>query len=294
MPELPEVEVTRRSVAGGLLGARVLDLRMGLPLRWPLGHDARALAGTVCGEMSRRGKYLWLPLARGVDGPEEHLPGLPRGTRQPAPEPAGGLLIHLGMSGALSFGEAPAERAPHEHFRLVTDAGDLWLIDPRRFGAVVWSPSLEADPARKLLATLGPEPFDPALDEAGFHAGLKTRRTPVKAALLSGELVVGAGNIYACEALHLAGIDPRTPSNKISRPRAARLLSAVRQVLRHAIEAGGTTLRDFSANGTAGHYQDSAQVYGRAGEPCNTCGTTVRRIVQGQRATFFCGVCQKR
>ena len=290
MPELPEVEVTRRSVAGGLLGARVLDVRMGLALRWPLGVDPGSLAGTVCGEMTRRGKYLWLPLSRAVDGATEHLPGLPRAT----PEPAGGLLIHLGMSGALSLGEAPSERAPHEHFRLVTDRGDLWLIDPRRFGAVVWSPSLDDEPARKLLSTLGPEPFDPALDEAGFHAGLQARRTPVKAALLSGELVVGAGNIYACEALHLARIDPRTPSNKISRPRAARLLSAVRLVLRRAIEAGGSTLRDFSANGAAGHYQDSAQVYGRAGQPCNTCGTAVRRIVQGQRATFFCGVCQRR
>ena len=294
MPELPEVEVTRRSVAGGLLGARVLDVRMGLPLRWPLGLETQTLAGTVCGEMSRRGKYLWLPLARGAHESKEHLPGLPRGGPAPAPEPAGGLLIHLGMSGALSFGEAPAGRAPHEHFRLVTDRGDLWLIDPRRFGAVVWSPSLEDEPARKLLSALGPEPFDPALDETGFHAGLKARRTPVKAALLSGELVVGAGNIYACEALHLARIDPRMPSNKISRPRAARLLSAVRQVLGQAIEAGGSTLRDFSANGAAGHYQERAQVYGRAGEPCNTCGTAVRRIVQGQRATFFCGVCQKR
>jgi formamidopyrimidine-DNA glycosylase len=293
MPELPEVEVTRRSIAGGLLGARVREVRMGLPLRWPLGREPQALAGGVCGEVARRGKYLWLPLTRGIDELAEHLPGLPRAAAS-AREPAGGLLIHLGMSGALSFGDAPAERAPHEHFRLVTDRGDLWLIDPRRFGAVVWSPSLEDEPARKLLSTLGPEPFDPALDEAGFHAALKARRTPVKAALLSGELVVGAGNIYACEALHLARIDPRLPSNKISRPRAARLLAAVRQVLRQAIDAGGSTLRDFSANGAAGHYQERAQVYGRAGEPCNTCGTAVRRIVQGQRATFFCGVCQKR
>ena len=294
MPELPEVEVTRRSIAGGLLGARVREVRMGLPLRWPLGHEPQALAGGVCGEVARRGKYLWLPLTRGVDELQEHLPGLPRAVAATAHEPAGGLLIHLGMSGALSFGRAPAERAPHEHFRLVTDRGDLWLIDPRRFGAVVWSPSLEDEPARKLLSTLGPEPFDPALDEASFHAGLRARRTPVKAALLSGEMVVGAGNIYACEALHLARIDPRMPSNKISRPRAARLLAAVRQVLRQAIDAGGSTLRDFSANGAAGHYQDRAQVYGRAGEPCHTCGTAVRRIVQGQRATFFCGVCQKR
>ena len=294
MPELPEVEVTRRSVAGGLLGARVRDVQMGLPLRWPLGHDPRALVGTDCGEMSRRGKYLWLPLSRAAAESPGHLPGLPQPASPPAREAAGGLLIHLGMSGALAFGEAPAERGPYDHFRLVTDRGCLWLTDPRRFGAVVWSPALDAEPARKLLSVLGPEPFDPALDEAGFHAGLQGRRTPVKTVLLSGELVVGAGNIYACEALHLARIDPRTPSNKLSRPRAARLLSAVRQVLRRAIDAGGSTLKDFSANGAAGHYQEQAQVYGREGEPCNTCGTAVRRIVQGQRSTFFCGVCQKR
>ena len=296
MPELPEVEVTRRSVAPGLLGARVRDVQMGLPLRWPLGHDPEALVGTDCGEMSRRGKYLWLPLSRSVEA--ARLPGLPRAASTSAEgaagASAGGLLIHLGMSGALAFGEAPAERGPYDHFRLVTDHGCLWLTDPRRFGAVVWSSALDAEPARKLLSVLGPEPFDPALDEVGFHAGLQARRTPVKTLLLSGELVVGAGNIYACEALHLARIDPRTPSNKLSRPRAARLLAAVRQVLRRAIEAGGTTLRDFSANGAAGHYQEQAQVYGRAGEPCNTCGAKVRRIVQGQRSTFFCGVCQKR
>ena len=294
MPELPEVEVTRRSVAGGLLGARVRGVQMGLPLRWPFGHDAKSLVGAVCGEMVRRGKYLWLPLWRDAAEAAARIPGLPRDASTPARASAGGLLIHLGMSGALSFGERPLELGPYEHFRLVTDQGTLWLIDPRRFGAVVWSPSLDEDPARKLLSVLGPEPFDPALDEVGFHAGLQSRRTPVKTALLSGELVVGAGNIYACEALHLARIDPRTPSNKISRPRAAKLLAAVRQVLKRAIEAGGSTLKDFSANGAAGHYQEQAQVYGRAGDPCNACGTAVRRIVQGQRSTFFCGVCQKR
>jgi formamidopyrimidine-DNA glycosylase len=294
MPELPEVEVTRRSVAGGLLGARVRNLQMGLPLRWPLGHDPKSLLGTVCGEMTRRGKYLWLPLWRDDAAAAVRLPGLPWDASTSARESAGGLLIHLGMSGALSFGERPPGLGPYEHFRLDTDHGTLWLIDPRRFGAVVWSASLGDDPARKLLSALGPEPFDPALDEVGFHAGLQGRRTPVKTALLSGELVVGAGNIYACEALHLARIDPRTPSNRISRPRAAKLLAAVRQVLKRAIEAGGSTLKDFSANGAAGHYQEQAQVYGRAGDPCNSCGTAVRRIVQGQRSTFFCGVCQKR
>jgi formamidopyrimidine-DNA glycosylase len=267
---------------------------MGLPLRWPLGHDPKGLVGTDCGEMSRRGKYLWLPLSRPGGDAALRAPGLPRSASGPAAASAGGLLIHLGMSGALAFGDAPAERGPYDHFRLQTDRGCLWLTDPRRFGAVVWSSALDAEPARKLLSVLGPEPFDPDLDEVGFHAGLQARRTPVKTVLLSGELVVGAGNIYACEALHLARIDPRTPANKISRPRAARLLAAVRQVLRRAIETGGTTLKDFSANGAAGHYQEQAQVYGRAGEPCNTCGANVRRIVQGQRSTFFCGVCQKR
>jgi formamidopyrimidine-DNA glycosylase len=294
MPELPEVEVTRRSVAAGLLGARVREVQMGLPLRWPLGHDPQALVGTDCGEMSRRGKYLWLPLSRPDATRATRLPGLPRDAAAPDDEPAGGLLIHLGMSGALAFGDVPVERGRHDHFRLHTDRGCLWLNDPRRFGAVVWSAALDAEPARKLLSALGPEPFDPALDETGFHAGLQARRTPVKTVLLSGELVVGAGNIYACEALHLARIDPRTPANKISRPRAARLLSAVRQVLRNAIDAGGSTLKDFSANGAAGHYQEQAQVYGRAGQPCNTCATPVRRVVQGQRSTFFCGVCQRR
>jgi formamidopyrimidine-DNA glycosylase len=298
MPELPEVEVTRLSVAPDLLGARVLAIEMGRPLRWPLGREPAMLAGLVCGEMSRRGKYLWLPLrSPGDAGPDDsRRAGLPRAAAAPELPDAsvGGLLIHLGMSGALSFGECPPGLRPHEHFRLTTDRGGLWLIDPRRFGAVVWSASRAADPARKLLAGLGPEPFDPALDAVGFHAALQARRTPVKTALLSGELVVGAGNIYACEALHLARIDPRLPSNRISRPRAARLLAAVRQVLERAIQAGGTTLKDFSANGAAGHYQEQAQVYGRAGLPCNTCAAPVRRIVQGQRATFFCAACQKK
>jgi formamidopyrimidine-DNA glycosylase len=304
MPELPEVEVTRRSLAGGLRGARVEAVELGLPLRWPLGCDPGSLAGLHLGEMARRGKYLWLPLRR-PDAAPAGAPGLPRVPTQAASDAppadvsagkdaAGGLLIHLGMSGALSLGDFGPERGRHDHFRLLTDRGCLRLTDPRRFGAVVWSASTAVDPARKLLAGLGPEPFDPALDDAGFHAALRARRAPVKAALLSGELVVGAGNIYACEALHLAGIDPRMRADAVSRPRAARLLAAVRQVLGRAIEAGGSTLKDFNANGAAGHYQEQAQVYGRGGQPCRTCGRAVRRIVQGQRATYFCAGCQKR
>ncbi len=306
MPELPEVEVTRRSVASRLEGATVRSVRMGKPLRWPIGVDPATLAGTRLGAMTRRGKYLWLPLEEGPSSAARPGAAGAAGGGTAAPgDSAGGLLIHLGMSGALSFepvGAGGAEGAsasdatvgPYEHFTLQTDRGRLSLSDPRRFGAVVWSPSQQDEPARKLLAGLGPEPFDPALTDASFHAALHARRINVKAALLSGDLVVGAGNIYASEALFLAGIDPRTRADKISKPRAARLLAAVRQVLARAIEAGGSTLKDFHANGEAGLYQREARVYGRAGLPCFVCGTPIRRIVQGQRATFFCPVCQKR
>lgn len=279
MPELPEVEVTRRSLADTLDGARVTAVATGLPLRRPLGVDPAALAGTVAGALQRRGKYLWLPL------------------RRPDGAPAGGLLIHLGMSGALSFHPRSTGVPPPgswDHFRLQTDRGELRLTDPRRFGAVVWSPALDEEPARGLLAGLGPEPDDPALTPAVFAEALRRRRAPVKAALLSGDLVVGAGNIYACEALFLAGIDPRTPCTRIGPARAARLLAAVRQVLARATEAGGSTLRDFHANGAAGHYQQEARVYGREGEPCLSCGTPIRRIVQAQRSTYFCPRCQRR
>lgn len=286
MPELPEVEVTRRSV-GGIAGARVLAFRLGKALRWPLGCDPDALVGLQAGEVTRRGKYLWLPLqAAGEEG------------AVPAPRPAaspGGLLWHLGMSGSLAFGHGLGPAGKHDHAELVTDRGSLRLTDPRRFGAVVWAPGLAEAPAAKLLAGLGAEPFDPAFTDVDFHARLKGRRTPIKQALLAGDIVVGAGNIYASDALFEAGIDPRTPCSRIGFARAQRLLAAVRRVLAEAIAAGGSTLRDFrDAHGSVGQYQGQARVYGRAGEPCPRCGAAIRRIVQGQRATYFCPGCQHR
>lgn len=275
MPELPEVEVTRRGIAAPLRGARVLGVRLGKPLRWPLGTDPAALAGATVGEVGRRGKYLWLPLEGG---------GAP-----------GGLLVHLGMSGSLSLVEGAPPPGPHDHFDLVLPNATLRLTDPRRFGAVVWSPALDAQPAAKLLAGLGAEPFEGTLDGAAFHAALKRRRAPVKQVLLAGDVIVGAGNIYACEALHVAGIHPAMRADRLSRPRADRLLAAVRDTLARAVDLGGSTLRDFrDAHGMNGAYQDKAAVYGRAGEACGRCGGLVRRIVQGQRATYFCGGCQKR
>jgi formamidopyrimidine-DNA glycosylase len=281
MPELPEVEVTRRSFATRIEGATVTSVQLGKPLRWPLGIDVDELAGTTVGAVQRRGKYLWLPL---------HAPGT---TTSAARE--GGLLIHLGMSGSLAFRWQPGEPGPHDHFELVTDRGVLRLTDPRRFGAVVWGKAMDAGVPGKLLASLGMEPFDEALTPAVFLAGLRGRKVAVKQALLAGDIVVGAGNIYACEALFRARIDPRLAAGKVSGPRAARLLQEVRSVLAEAMAAGGSSLRDFrDAHGAQGHFQLATQVYGREGEGCRTCGQPVRRIVQAQRSTFFCGHCQKR
>lgn len=299
MPELPEVEVTRRSFAAAIEGACVTGLRLGKPLRWPLGTDPETLLGARVGSVQRRGKYLWVPLAKGDAGPPQValLPsggGLAEGQAL-GPTDTGGLLMHLGMSGSLAFLDATPAAGPHDHFDLHTDRGLLRLTDPRRFGAVVWSAGLDAEPAATLLAGLGLEPFDERFDGLHLHAALSGRRVAIKQALLAGDIVVGAGNIYACEALFMAGIDPRLPAGKLSRPRADRLAAAVRGVLGQALEAGGTTLRDFrDAHGVAGSFQMQAQVYGREGEACRRCGTAIRRIVQGQRSTFFCPTCQRR
>ena len=271
MPELPEVEVTRLSFAERIRGAAVTDVRVGKPLRWPLGIEPQAIVAQKVGAVTRRGKYLWLALDRG------------------------GLLMHLGMSGSLSFAADVGEPGPHDHFDLVTARGTLRLTDPRRFGAVVWSPALDSGRAATLLAGLGVEPFDPAFDGAYLHAALRGRRVAIKTALLGGAIVVGAGNIYACEALFEAGIDPRMRSDRLSRKRCDALADAVRQTLARALDTGGSTLRNFrDAHGMAGQFQLHARVYGREGLSCGRCGGTVRRIVQGQRATFFCPGCQRR
>jgi formamidopyrimidine-DNA glycosylase len=282
MPELPEVETTRASLAHRVAGARIVDVRLGKPLRWPLGIDPAALRGRSFGDVRRRGKYLWFELRGASGGAAKAAPG-------------DGLLLHLGMSGSLAWLDAPPPAGKHDHFDVVTRRGTLRLTDPRRFGAVVWSPALDRVPASALLAALGPEPFDPALTAASFRADLHRHRCAVKTVLLSGRAVVGAGNIYACEALFAAGIDPRTRADRISRPRAARLLDAVRAVLARAIDAGGTTLRDYrNADGADGRFQHEAKVYGREALPCVVCTAPIRRIVIGQRATYFCPRCQRR
>jgi len=269
MPELPEVEVTRRSFADRVRGARVLGVRLGKPLRWPLGRDAQGLTGRTVHDVRRRGKYLLLHLDDGV------------------------LLLHLGMSGSLNFQRELPPPGPHDHFDLLTTQGTLRLHDPRRFGAAVWAPAPDQQPALRLLAGLGVEPLEEGQFDAGeFHRQLKARRAPIKQVLLAGDVVVGVGNIYASEALFLAGIRPTVRASRLSRLRADRLHAAIREVLARAVERGGSTLRDFSsATGESGHFQLEAAVYGRAGQPCVRCATPLKQIRQGQRSTFFCPVC---
>ncbi|OIN90884.1 MAG: DNA-formamidopyrimidine glycosylase [Comamonadaceae bacterium CG1_02_60_18] len=270
MPELPEVEVTRRSFASAIEQATIQRVWQGLPLRWPLGCAPEYLVGQRVGSVQRRGKYLLLELSHGW------------------------LLVHLGMSGSLLFSAHLPAPTAHEHFDLVTTRGVLRLNDPRRFGAVVFVPDLAAPTAVKLLGKLGMEPLSDQFDLDAFAVGLKKRRTAIKQVLLAGNLVVGVGNIYACESLFLAGIRPTTVAARLRRPRVQRLRAAIIEVLTAAIERGGSTLRDFSsADGSAGHFQLEAKVYGRAGLPCLCCGSTVRVMRQGQRSSYFCPVCQK-
>ena len=197
------------------------------------------------------------------------------------------------MSGSLAFADQLPAAGLHDHFELVTSQGRLRLHDPRRFGAVVWAES-EADPiARKLLGHLGVEPLGPDFDPLVFWQALQARRSAIKQVLLAGDIVVGVGNIYASEALFVAGIAPTLSASGLSQVRAERLHGAIRSVLARALEQGGSTLKDFSsAEGKSGYFQLEAMVYDRAGQPCRACGATIQTLRQGQRSTFFCPDCQ--
>jgi len=270
MPELPEVEVTRLGFADRIAMGRILAVRVGKPLRWALSVEPSLLVGRTVQAVRRRGKYLLLDLDHGL------------------------LLMHLGMSGSLRFVDAMPPAGSHDHFDLVTSRGTLRLNDPRRFGAVVYVEDEGAPLALKLLGRLGMEPLGDSFDLMAFQEGLKRRQSAIKQVLLAGEVVVGVGNIYASESLFLAGIRPTVAASRISKPRAARLHAAVREVLARAVERGGSTLRDFSnIDGQNGHFQLEATVYGRAGEPCRVCALPIKQIRQGQRSTFFCPHCQK-
>lgn len=271
MPELPEVETTRRGLARHARGRRIRTLKVyQRRLRWPVAADLpRRLAGQRIVALGRRAKYLLLELESGT------------------------LLLHLGMSGSLRVLPADAPRLPHDHFDLVLDSGaTLRLNDPRRFGSLLYT---AGDPlAHPLLAHLAPEPFDRRFDAEYLWRVTRRRRVAVKQLLMNSRLVVGVGNIYASEALFRARIRPRRTAHSLSRAEAARLTRAVRAVLRQAIRAGGTTLRDYlRTDGSPGYFRQRLYVYERAGRPCRRCGTLVRAITQGQRSTYYCPSCQK-
>lgn len=271
MPELPEVEVTRRSFAERIAGARIEAAWLGQPLRWPLGAAPQTLIGRSVLGVRRRGKYLLMDLSEGL------------------------LLLHLGMSGSLRFAPELPARGTHDHFELQTTCGLLRLNDPRRFGAVLLVEG-ESDPrAQKLLSKLGLEPLGDGFTAEIFYQKLQQRQADIKQVLLGGQIVVGLGNIYASEALFHARIHPQTPAARLTRPQVKRLWQAVRNVMQQAIEQGGSSLRNYSnAEGRNGYFQLQAAVYGRAGEPCTVCAQPVRLLRQGQRSTYFCCRCQKR
>ncbi|WP_295990160.1 bifunctional DNA-formamidopyrimidine glycosylase/DNA-(apurinic or apyrimidinic site) lyase [Rugamonas sp.] len=277
MPELPEVEVTRRGVAPHIEGraVRAVVLRRS-GLRWPFPADLpAALAGRTVGLTGRRGKYLLIHFEHGT------------------------LIVHLGMSGHLRV--LPQGIAPdkHDHFDLVVDGDDgqqvLRMTDPRRFGAVLWHGSDEGELAQHiLLRGLGVEPLEDGFSGQLLYDQTRTRGAAIKQVLLAGDIVVGVGNIYASESLFRAGINPKTPARRISLARYDRLARAVRDILAEAIVQGGSTLRDFiGVNGQSGYFQQTYFVYDRAGVPCRVCGAPVRQIKQGQRSTFYCVNCQK-
>lgn len=271
MPELPEVEVTRRGIAPGLVGRSVSGVvTRTARLRYPLSPDLpRLLKGLKLLAVERRGKYLLLDFG------------------------AGTLLIHLGMSGSLRLLPAGAPAQMHDHVDLVMGDTLLRLRDPRRFGAVLWI-AADNDLARHpLLAPLGIEPLADEFTPEWLLARTRGRNTAIKPLLMDSHLVVGIGNIYASESLFRAGIDPRTAAGKIGLKRYARLVPKIRATLQAAIAAGGSSLRDFiHSDGSSGYFQQQYFVYGRGGEPCRICGRSIRALRQAQRATFYCGHCQ--
>lgn len=271
MPELPEVETTRRGVSPLVTGQRVSRVVVReARLRWPVPTAlSRELPGQRVEAVERRAKYLLLSSG------------------------AGTVLIHLGMSGSLRVVAAATPPALHDHVDIVLDDGQaLRLRDPRRFGAVLW---VRGDPwLHPLLAGLGPEPLGEEFDGHHLHRLSRGRRAPVKAFVMDGRVVVGIGNIYAAEGLFRAGIHPRRAAGRVSASRYDALAAALRRVLSEAIDQGGTTLRDFVAeDGRPGYFQQRLHVYGRGGKPCITCGRTLSEFRIAQRSTVYCAACQR-
>lgn len=272
MPELPEVETTRRGLEPYLIGQRIDAVTIrDARLRWPIAEDfAVRLTGQTVRQLRRRAKYLLIDLDRGT------------------------AIVHLGMSGALTIVGRATPAGKHDHLDIGIGATHvLRLTDPRRFGSVHYVAGNAC--SHPLLRDLGPEPLADAFDAASLHTGIKGRRASIKESIMNARIVVGVGNIYASEALFRAGIDPRMRAGKLSLRRCAALVAAIKDTLRDALRAGGSSLRDWQhADGSLGYFQQQYFAYGRAGEPCRRCGASIRTLRQGPRATFFCPGCQKR
>ncbi len=271
MPELPEVETTRRGIAPLVTGRTVSKVIVRVDkLRWPVSQTlGESLGGQAILGVDRRAKYLLLRIENGT------------------------VLIHLGMSGHLRVVPNDTPAGKHDHIDiLLSDGHCLRLNDPRRFGALLWLPS---DPhEHPLLAGLGPEPFAAEMDGHYLWERSRSRKVAVKPFIMDQRTVVGVGNIYASEALFRAGIDPRKEAGRVSRDRYHRLAAAIREVLEAAIAAGGTTIRNFRGEGgKPGYFAIQLKVYGRDGEPCPNCGKAIKQVNLGQRSTYFCSSCQK-
>ena len=269
MPELPEVETSRRGIAPHIEGQTITRVVIrDRRLRWPVSEDVdRHLEGATVASVGRRAKYLLIETDNGT------------------------AILHLGMSGHVYVVDAGTPAGVHDHVDLELGSGKaLRLTDPRRFGSLHWSREPLAHP---LLEKLGPEPLGPAFSGEHLWQQSRGRRIAVKPFIMNANVVVGVGNIYASESLFIAGIHPKRPAGRIALARYEKLADAIRTVLGRAIEAGGTTLRDFyGGNGEAGYFQQELDVYGRSDEPCKVCDTTLTTVVLGQRATYYCKHCQ--
>ena len=270
MPELPEVETTRRGIAPALEGCEVTDLVVrDARLRWPVPPDLPAqLRGQVINRVTRRAKYLLLETDSGA------------------------AMVHLGMSGSMRIVNADETPEKHDHFDIVASNGDIVRFnDPRRFGSLLWA-GIEPE-THPLLAELGPEPLSDEFTGRYLWESSRGRKVTIKQHIMNGKIVVGVGNIYANEALFSAGIRPGRAAGRVSLPRMERLVEEIKKVLAAAIKQGGTTLRDYrGGDGKPGYFKQQLLVYERAGEPCKTCGTEIRHKVLGQRSTYYCPVCQ--
>lgn len=271
MPELPEVETTRRGITPHIKNNTISNIIVrNRSLRWPIPTGLKTkLKDQVIRSVSRRAKYLLITTDKGT------------------------LILHLGMSGSLRI--LPIDEAvdKHDHFEIqFIDGSCLRLRDPRRFGAVLWTRDNPGD--HKLLASLGPEPLDKAFNAELLYEKSRKRKTTIKQFIMDAKIVVGVGNIYASESLFLASINPKKQAGRITKAQANELAAAIKKILKNAIKQGGTTLKDFkSSDGKPGYFQQKLKVYDRKNEPCVKCKKPIKHITLGQRSTFYCTHCQK-